>query len=172
MTTAARLATDKQIAFATKLIDQLPAGHRLVPTEPVAFLSVQQASALIDALLADQRNRPRPQATPQTQVPAVPDGRYAIDVDDEVHFYKVNTPDQGRWAGRTFVDRQSSDNLYPVRDPAARTRVLTEIAKDPSKASRRYGRLIGACGVCGRTLTDEDSRRAGIGPVCAAKQGW
>jgi hypothetical protein len=29
------------------------------------------------------------------------------------------------------------------------------------------GRLYGRCVVCGRTLTDEDSIEAGIGPICA-----
>jgi hypothetical protein len=33
----------------------------------------------------------------------------------------------------------------------------------------RYGMLIGKCGVCGRTLTDEESRANGIGPVCAER---
>ncbi|MES2342166.1 MAG: DUF6011 domain-containing protein [Pseudomonadota bacterium] len=28
---------------------------------------------------------------------------------------------------------------------------------------------MGECGRCGRTLTDEASRAAGIGPVCASK---
>ena len=35
-----------------------------------------------------------------------------------------------------------------------------------------YGRELGVCGVCGRTLTDENSREAGIGPVCAVNMGW
>jgi len=33
----------------------------------------------------------------------------------------------------------------------------------------RYGKEIGECGICGRTLTDEESRAAGIGPVCAGR---
>ena len=34
-----------------------------------------------------------------------------------------------------------------------------------------YGREIGRCGRCHRTLTDEDSRAAGLGPDCASKIG-
>jgi hypothetical protein len=32
-----------------------------------------------------------------------------------------------------------------------------------------YGKLYGVCCVCGRTLTNEESIEAGIGPVCAGK---
>ena len=35
--------------------------------------------------------------------------------------------------------------------------------------ARQYGKIYGVCCRCGRTLTDEDSIAAGIGPVCASK---
>jgi hypothetical protein len=35
--------------------------------------------------------------------------------------------------------------------------------------AKELGHLYGICIVCGRTLTDEHSIEAGIGPVCAAK---
>lgn len=35
--------------------------------------------------------------------------------------------------------------------------------------AKQYGALYGSCIVCGRTLTDENSIAAGIGPVCANK---
>lgn len=35
-----------------------------------------------------------------------------------------------------------------------------------------FGKLYGFCCVCGRTLTDERSIEAGIGPVCAGKGMW
>jgi hypothetical protein len=35
--------------------------------------------------------------------------------------------------------------------------------------AKAFGALYGTCCVCGRTLTDENSIEAGIGPVCAAK---
>lgn len=35
-----------------------------------------------------------------------------------------------------------------------------------------YGVELGVCGRCGRHLTDEDSRAAGIGPDCASRLGW
>ena len=43
---------------------------------------------------------------------------------------------------------------------------IAEILRDPSAARIKYGHLIGACGFCGRKLTDAVSRGRGIGPDC------
>jgi hypothetical protein len=43
------------------------------------------------------------------------------------------------------------------------------IAEDPNGAMIRFGQVVGSCGHCGRTLTNQASREAGIGPVCARK---
>lgn len=48
---------------------------------------------------------------------------------------------------------------------------LAEILKDPFEARVRYGKLIGACGYCGRKLTDPESRARGIGPDCWESKG-
>lgn len=40
---------------------------------------------------------------------------------------------------------------------------------DRYEAMQAYGQKMGYCGDCGRHLTDEISRKLGIGPVCAAK---
>jgi hypothetical protein len=107
---------------------------------------------------------------PVQPIPDVPAGRYAIRATDGVvRFYVVDRPTEGKWVGRTFVSRQASDELFPIRDRAERTRVLSAILVDPRGASVLYGRELGRCGVCGRTLTDEASRAAGIGPVCAGR---
>lgn len=108
-----------------------------------------------------------------------PPGRYAILVprdadlgktDDLVtKFYKVDTPDEdSRWFGYVFVKVQAGDELYPVKGEAAQV-VLRKIAEDPEAAMLLYGREIGKCGHCGRTLTNEESREAGIGPICRGK---
>ena len=108
---------------------------------------------------------------PRTVARSVPAGRYAVDVDGKLGFFKVDCPDSGRWAGYVFVKQFASDTEYPVRG-ARRQVILDAIAVNPQAASLRYGQEIGACGVCGRTLTDEDSRARGIGPICADKMGW
>jgi hypothetical protein len=87
-------------------------------------------------------------------------------------FYVVDKPLEGKWAGRTFVSVQASDEKYPVKNPAMRAEVLALIAKNPKEAMLRYGLELGHCGHCGRTLTNEESRQYGIGPICRGKMGW
>lgn len=103
----------------------------------------------------------------------VPAGRYAVTGErDQTVFVKVDVPDAGPFKGRTFLRIQASDELIRV-SPQVRDALLAKIEADGLKAaSTRYGRELGDCGVCGRTLTDEVSRAAGVGPVCRSKMGW
>lgn len=48
---------------------------------------------------------------------------------------------------------------------------LEAFAADPIGVMVKYGLETGTCGVCGRALTDADSVKAGIGPVCLKKLG-
>jgi Family of unknown function (DUF6011) len=106
------------------------------------------------------------------RLPELEHGRYAIDIDGVTKFYRVDKPTQGKWAGYTFVKVQASDETHPIRNRAQRIRILSIIAADPQGALQRYGREIGSCGHCGRTLTDQESRERGIGPICWGKLGW
>lgn len=118
---------------------------------------------------------PKPQAPttahPQAPTADVADGRYAIDTPEGVRFYRVRHG-KNDWAGVVFVDVQHSDDYSPVKNRAAKAAIIAQIAQDPTTAMLRYGQEIGACGHCGRTLTDADSRTFGAGPVCRAKLGW
>jgi hypothetical protein len=49
---------------------------------------------------------------------------------------------------------------------------LTASDKMTLEEAKAFGALYGTCCVCGRTLTDEESIAAGIGPVCAGKGEW
>jgi hypothetical protein len=49
--------------------------------------------------------------------------------------------------------------------------VLLEAAADPLTAAIRYGRETGSCSCCGRDLTNAESIRLGIGPICREKFG-
>lgn len=52
-----------------------------------------------------------------------------------------------------------------IRDLSPETLMTLDEAK-------RFGALYGTCCACGRTLTDEESIAAGVGPVCARKDQW
>lgn len=116
----------------------------------------------------------RPALTLPSPSSDVPEGRYAVrNAEGVVKFYRVDRPTEGRWAGYVFVKVQASDDLYPVRNRQQREAVLAAIAEAGIEASMTlYGRELGKCGHCGRTLTDEDSRARGIGPVCYGKMGF
>lgn len=132
----------------------------------------RQASALIEWLLGlpvRGGEAPPSDAAPGIEVAA---GRYAlVGEDGTIKFYAVDRPTEGRWAGYTFVNALGSDERYPIRNRDARDRVLRGIAADPMGAMIRYGHELGRCGNCGRALTDETSRAAGIGPDCARHLG-
>ena len=101
----------------------------------------------------------------------VPEGRYAVTLEGEtkLRFFKLDKPTSGKWSGYTFVKEQASDELHPVRSAERRVRIAEAIAQDPEEAMLTYGRELGKCGHCGRTLTDQESREVGIGPVCRRK---
>lgn len=78
-------------------------------------------------------------------------------------------------AGDVFkVIRSSNDRLYAKQlvdgkfeyAPGA-TRRLTAADKLTLAQASQYGQLTGVCCRCGARLTDEDSIKRGIGPVCA-----
>jgi hypothetical protein len=125
----------------------------------------RQSSAIIEWLLA----LPRKAAPGAVDVPA---GRYALVHPERsiVEFFRVDRPTEGDWAGRTFVNQQASDDLFPVKGARAKA-ILARIAEDPQAAMIRYGHELGRCGRCGRTLTDTVSRAMGIGPDCADALG-
>lgn len=107
-------------------------------------------------------------------VATVPAGRYAVTGEDgATKFYRVDRPTEGKWKGYTFVKVQAGDELHNLKGRQARDGVLRKIAEAGVQAAmERYGREIGACGHCGRTLTNEASIERGIGPICAGKMGF
>lgn len=142
--------------------------HALVSREAQAQLTREQASAFIDYL----NTLPKAERPAAVKVGEVPAGRYAVEVGETLAFVQVDRPEEGRWAGYTFVTRQLADEFVRVSRHQAATILEAIKAVGPAEASKRYGREIGECGICHRTLTNEDSRANGIGPQCAKKIGW
>ncbi len=139
------------------------------PGVPVPGVVDRAAQTIADGQAHEARQLPVT-ANAQHQTPDVPAGRYAIrGTDGVVKFYRVDRPTEGKWAGRTFVSVQAGDEFHPVRNHSQRVGILAGILVDPRAATVLYGRELGVCGVCSRTLTDESSRAAGIGPVCASR---
>lgn len=124
------------------------------------------ASAWITKLIAKVSELKSAAKVTVTTSPEVADGRYAVEEDGTLKFFRVKN---GRKAGFVFLDVQASDDWHPVRNLARITSILKLIAVDAHAAMVRYGHELGECGRCGKTLTDAASRAAGIGPTCAGK---
>jgi hypothetical protein len=96
----------------------------------------------------------------------VADGRYAVEEDGVLKFFKVKN---GRRPGFVFLDVQASDDWHAIRNVARIREIVAIIAQDAHAAMIRYGKELGECGPRpARSLVDAH-RAAGIGPVCIDK---
>lgn len=148
------LATAPQLGFIAKLISEKCPGREVDPQ-----LTKRGASALIDELKA-MRPAPRPvvAAAPTAEVT---DGIYLVDGT----VYKVQ---YARESGRPYAKELSKETGKFDYAPGALRRIRPE-HKMTLEQAKEYGALYGTCCQCGRTLTNEVSIEAGIGPICAGK---
>ena len=167
------MATTRQKSFIEKLTRErgLPVPNGL------DTLPVGDASKVIGTLLAT----PIPTnviTDDGVNLTDVMSGRYAVEVNGRVQFYKLDnlTSATGRWAGWVFVKAQQGDNFARAgaQRPGQTYRgdhddAMRLILDNPLAAAKRYGHALGVCAVCGRALTDPTSIAAGIGPVCASR---
>lgn len=156
------------------------AGYKSTPEpmpEPMPEVTVEDAVAKMRANLdAEARRKAEAQRARYAAWRSIPvfgahhRGYYALEMDGETHFFRVERPAKGKWAGKTFVTEQAGDAYH--RMPFERAgQVMDSIAADPATAGRLYGQEIGRCYRCHRTLTDPESRALGIGPDCQKKEG-
>jgi hypothetical protein len=114
-------------------------------------------------------------ATAPTNLPDVPEGHYAIPSatgNNDLDFFRVDRPTEGKWAGYTFLKRVvgGKPDLPVARNQ--RAEVLQRIVDAGVDAARKqYADAIGRCWKCNRHLTDETSRALGIGPECRKQVG-
>jgi hypothetical protein len=86
--------------------------------------------------------------------------------------------EDNRWVGWVFVKQivGPSEIKIGAQRPNGEYRgqwagLLSQINDAPLETLGRYGQEIGKCGVCGLRLTDETSRKMGIGPICRDNLG-
>lgn len=118
-------------------------------------------------------NAPKTVGPNVTPLADVAEGHYAIPSSgsNDLAFYRVDRPTEGAHAGRVFVKLivgGHPDSNVPRAHVAG---VLARIAElGPDECAKLYGQELGRCCRCNRTLTDETSRRLGIGPECRGKR--
>jgi Family of unknown function (DUF6011) len=105
--------------------------------------------------------------------PEITEGFWSLGGDQDI--YKVQAAVHGSghlYAKRLMVDDYNNKVSW-VYVPGAISRLRDGNAHPLTKDEAvRFGKLYGVCCICGRTLTNETSIEAGIGPVCSGRQGW
>jgi hypothetical protein len=103
----------------------------------------------------------------------IPRGHYAtksLTGNNDYDFWRVDRPEQGNYAGRTFVKRIVGGKPDFNVSRAVRIAALEAILAEGIDATGfRYGQELGACRYCNRHLTDELSRSLSAGPECRSK---
>lgn len=80
----------------------------------------------------------------------------------------IYVKDNGQYVGKVV-----GGVFYPGRDfNGERLATLQAVFADPAAAARNHGLETGECSCCGRLLTDPESVRKGIGPICEGRFGW
>lgn len=166
------LPSTAQRALINKLTDELEGLDRQLATlagnytgrmDEHAAWTRENTSRWITNLIAKVKEL-RTASAPAQPV-QVEDGRYAVEENGELKFFKVKN---GRRPGFVFLDIQASDEWHKIANVTRIRAIVALIAADPKAAMTRYGQEIGECGRCGRTLTSE-YRKLGLGPICIDK---
>jgi hypothetical protein len=160
------LASAKQVAFIISLLADrvLPDCFTVVEEAQVAALTSSAARDMITALLARPKVAVKP-VTKDTPVAERQDGMYLKD--GVVFKVQYNLSKTGLYAKRLVQDGHGEAH-FDYAGSLAKNGLKAEHRMTLAQA-KEYGSLYGTCCNCGRTLTDEDSIAAGIGPICAKK---
>jgi hypothetical protein len=130
------------------------------------------ASRWIDRLINKLGELRTARAGHAPALPELADGRYAIEYGGEVRCYHLETGKDGtRWAGFRFLSRRSSDDLFPIKNPATKAEIMALIAADAEAAEVLYALTVRECRRCHRALTDTKNPyyEIGLGPDCGSK---
>ena len=88
--------------------------------------------------------------------------------DLRVGLNRYDYSDNGDYAGKISPEGK----FFAIREARAEiAQELQTLAADPLAALTAHGHQTGSCSCCGRLLTNEESVRLGIGPVCRVRWG-
>lgn len=166
---AKQAAADPRVQEAREYLEQLNLEGKLNEFTASLHSQLQARGTLspkqVEALL---RRRTAPSAAGAA---AITEGMYRM-ADGTI--YKVQRAVHGSgnlYAKRLVPPSEFGGNASFEYAPGA-LRALKPEDKMTLDQAREFGALYGTCCQCGRTLTDERSIEAGIGPICAGKEMW
>jgi hypothetical protein len=146
-------------------------------------LTLGQYGAVVKCIDRD-KERPAPVQTGIT-FDNLPFGRYGFAVQNEsgnLSFFRIDKLQTGKWEGFVFVKHELGGTTDDTMRRVGMVKpgqsyvgqwpeLMRKIEADPMAAAQLYGQSLGKCGDCQRTLTNDESRAYGIGPVCRSKLG-
>src|SRR5215467_9018769 len=161
-------ATQKQTDFIRKLLadregQEVEAIRTLLNAERSSkgFISKAMASAAIKGLL-----QIAPKAKPSAAL-NIADGYYVRQEGADSVVYVVVTSKNDRQYGKRLVYTQGGQARWEYARGAVYS--LTDLQPLTREEASRLGHLHGICVICARQLTDPESVKNGIGPVCVKK---
>lgn len=175
---AARLYLDNYTGDFAFLVKMQAKRNKLNNGAAAGVLNCWRAEVLRRNPAPKPATASKPATTTGLDLTGVPSGLYMTEAG---HRYRIDNligdEKAGKWAGWVFVKQGSEygqqaklGNQKPGGTyRGAAEEAITEIASDPRAAMARYGQRTSTCGMCSRTLEDEESVRLGIGPVCRTK---
>lgn len=160
-TTHAAPVTGPQLNFLKKLVQERECSVRDRLAVETGDLTKQSASKLI----GDLQRAARRGAKVETK-----EGYYHL---DEVVYHVVMSKQGRPYAKQLVITNPGSDKAKGRWEYApGAVYKLQEMAPLTVDVAVSYGKKFGACMICGRTLTKQESIDAGIGPICAGKVGY
>lgn len=101
------------------------------------------------------------------------DGYYYTEIFDREHeengFVEVWKVVTSQTSGKPYAKKLDMASGRFEYAPGAMKHLVSEATPLSLEIAKKYGALYGRCMICGRTLTDEGSIEAGIGPICAGR---
>jgi hypothetical protein len=171
-TPAVELITERQLPFLMSLVQERPtwAQENDLLISNLDLLPKGRATKLITEALKLPKEVTLYNKQADDPIPGpdlLPDGYYALPSatgNNDLDFFRVK-----RKGNRTFVDRVIGGHPdYGLRRKDGIAAADRIILFGWQASGELYAKEIGNCYVCNRHLTDELSRRLGIGPVCRA----
>lgn len=156
-----RMATEKQISYALSLTARKMGQDKATEVEATAkAMTMADISKVIDKLksMPDYVTPKAAQEAPTEPVKL--EGMHKVG--ERIFKVQKAVHGSGHLYAKELVDGSFVYAQGAIRMLSADTKMTLEDAK-------AYGVLYGVCCVCARTLTDEASIEAGIGPICAKK---